>query len=204
MHSDDRIQRLLACLGDPSRFRVLAVLAEGDHCVTEIARRVGLSQSCTTRHLQVLLREDVVVRTRVGKRVLFRIADNDPRVTGILEWALLRGERPAPHDDGARSYPPADAGHTEHRDVAGWPRREPLGLGQRSRLPVAARRPHSGAVVGRTDTAPPTPASDSAPASASDDTVRARTFDADRSSAGNGPSRAAAMPDAVELEDFLL
>jgi len=57
-------QRVLACLGDPSRFRMVALLAGGDRCVTDIAREVRLSQSCTTRHLQVLLRHAIVSRVR--------------------------------------------------------------------------------------------------------------------------------------------
>ena len=131
MNWDTRIQRLLACLGEPSRFKVLEVLADGDQCVTEVARRVGLSQSCTTRHLQALLREEVVVRRRDGKRVLFRIADSDPRIAGILEWALLRGNGSSAHAEPAMEHDPAPASNSHH--------------GSRSRLPVAARRSHAAA-----------------------------------------------------------
>jgi ArsR family transcriptional regulator len=83
-------QRVLACLGDPSRFRMVAILADGDRCVTDIAREVRLSQSCTTRHLQVLLRHSVVSRVRQGKRVLFRLRDDTPEMASLLEWALIR------------------------------------------------------------------------------------------------------------------
>ena len=83
-------QRVLACLGDPSRFRMAALLADGDRCVTDIAREVRLSQSCTTRHLQVLLRHAIVSRVRQGKRVLFRLRDDEPDMASLLEWALLR------------------------------------------------------------------------------------------------------------------
>jgi len=83
-------QRVLACLGDPSRFRMVALLAEGDRCVTDIAREVQLSQSCTTRHLQVLLRHAIVSRARQGKRVLFRLRDDTPDMASLLEWTLIR------------------------------------------------------------------------------------------------------------------
>src|SRR6267142_296025 len=83
-------QRVLACLGDPSRFRMVALLAGGDRCVTDIAREVRLSQSCTHRHLQVLLRHAIVSRVRQGKRVLFRLRDDEPDMASLLEWALLR------------------------------------------------------------------------------------------------------------------
>ena len=94
------MRSLLACLGDRSRFRVVASLLDGEACVTELAARVGLSQSCTTRHLQALAREGVVLRTRQGKRVVFRVRDDDPRVAALIEWAMQRAGAPAtmPHE----------------------------------------------------------------------------------------------------------
>jgi DNA-binding transcriptional ArsR family regulator len=73
-------------------------LIEGEYCVSDLARRVGLSQSCTTRHLQVLLREGLVARVRSGKRVLFRVRDDEAYVSGLLEWALTRTSPPAERD----------------------------------------------------------------------------------------------------------
>jgi DNA-binding transcriptional ArsR family regulator len=88
------IQRLFATIGDPSRFKVLHVLLEGDFCVSAIAARIGLSQSCTTRHLQVLQREGVAVRTRVGKKVIFRVADGPPEMARLIEWAMIKQHPP--------------------------------------------------------------------------------------------------------------
>jgi DNA-binding transcriptional ArsR family regulator len=88
MPHDPRTQRLLACLGDPSRFRVAATLLLGEYCVTDLAAKIGLSQSCTTRHLQVLRREGVVCGVRHGKRVIFRLCLDEPRVTALVRWAL--------------------------------------------------------------------------------------------------------------------
>jgi len=82
-----RSQKILACLGDESRFRVMLELVRGDRCVTDLAERVGLSQSCTTRHLQVLEREGLVRSARSGKRVFFSVS-TEPRVVSLLAWAL--------------------------------------------------------------------------------------------------------------------
>ena len=90
MNESERIPALLGCIGDPSRYRVLGVIAEGDYSVSEIAVRIGLSQSCTTRHLQVLQRAGVLSRTRAGKRVLFRIRQGDPELDRVLELLLVR------------------------------------------------------------------------------------------------------------------
>ena len=90
MNDSGRITATLACLADPSRYKVLSLLVAGDYCVTEIAARVGLSQSCTTRHLQILQRAGVLTRTRMGKRVLFRIREGDPELDRMLELVVLR------------------------------------------------------------------------------------------------------------------
>lgn len=79
---------LMACLGEESRFRLVQALIGGARCVTDLAAEVGLSQSCTTRHLQALERRQVVRGTREGKRVLYRIREDDPALLPLLGWAL--------------------------------------------------------------------------------------------------------------------
>lgn len=79
---------LLACLADSSRFRLVSALTVGDRCVTELARDVGLSQSCTTRHLQALKQAGVVSAERQGKRVVYGLRADEPRVSSLLSWAL--------------------------------------------------------------------------------------------------------------------
>ena len=71
----------LACLGPISRFRLALELLVGGRCVSELAAAVGLSQSCTTRHLQCMQRAGLVSRRRAGKRVVFALA---PEATGLL------------------------------------------------------------------------------------------------------------------------
>lgn len=79
-------QRILACLSDPSRFSLVTTLAAGPRCVTDLAIRVGLSQSCTTRHLQALLRAGIVTGRRDGKRVMYALEPAAGDVRAILEW----------------------------------------------------------------------------------------------------------------------
>jgi len=79
---------LMACLGDPSRFRLVQALIGTARCVTDLAAEVGLSQSCTTRHLQALERRHVVRGTRDGKRVLYRIRDDRPDLMPLIGWAM--------------------------------------------------------------------------------------------------------------------
>ncbi|HEV2104186.1 MAG TPA: metalloregulator ArsR/SmtB family transcription factor, partial [Candidatus Eisenbacteria bacterium] len=66
-----RLREALASLAARSRFEMLVQLAGAERCVTELAADVGLSQSCTTRHLQALARAGLVRGRRDGRRVLF-------------------------------------------------------------------------------------------------------------------------------------
>jgi DNA-binding transcriptional ArsR family regulator len=119
-----RSQRILACLGDASRFRVMAELVRGTCYVTDLAHRVGLSQSCTTRHLQHLEREGLVQSSRSGRRVFFS-PSADPRVLELLQWALANESLPGN---------PLAASHS-----AGYPSSGARGSGARST--VAESRP---------------------------------------------------------------
>jgi DNA-binding transcriptional ArsR family regulator len=88
MKIDVETQRRLACLGDASRYRLVMALASGPRCVTELAEAVGLSQSCTTRHLQALQAAGLVRRIRDGKRVMIRLNRDEPQAGPMLEWVL--------------------------------------------------------------------------------------------------------------------
>jgi DNA-binding transcriptional ArsR family regulator len=82
------IRRILACLGDSSRFRLVRSLITSRRYVTELASEVGLSQSCTTRHLQALQREGIVTGARDGKRVMYRLRSESVLVRELVGWAV--------------------------------------------------------------------------------------------------------------------
>jgi ArsR family transcriptional regulator len=98
MNAPDHSPRtLMACIGDASRFRLVQALCGGARCVTDLAMEVGLSQSCTTRHLQALERRHVVCGVRDGKRVMYHLRHEEPALVPLLAWAL------SPDGGGARS-----------------------------------------------------------------------------------------------------
>ncbi len=108
-------RQIMACLGDPSRFRLVSVLASADCCVGELARLVGLSQSCTTRHLQALERMALVERRREGRQVRFRLRLEAPNVGPLLGWLLtpstgVPATTPMTPEWDDRGQPPADQG----------------------------------------------------------------------------------------------
>ncbi len=141
IEAEPRAQRVMSCLGEDSRFRLVSLLMRGQSCVTELAAGIGLSQSCTTRHLQALARERLVAGERRGKRVMFRLRTDDPRVGELLAWALS-----------GRTFPGSPqtplGGAALHLDRA--PASAAL---TRARRAPRARRPQPG---GRTDAGPPT------------------------------------------------
>jgi ArsR family transcriptional regulator len=85
---DHSPRTLMACIGDASRFRLVQALCGGARCVTDLAIEVGLSQSCTTRHLQALERRHVVCGVRDGKRVMYHLCGEEPALGPLLAWAL--------------------------------------------------------------------------------------------------------------------
>ena len=97
---DDRpgsLHEALAALAAPRRFELLLLLLSGpERSVSQLADAVGLSQSCTTRHLQALARAGLVQGTRDGKRVVFRVAPRDGAARAVLASLSGAHERPAP------------------------------------------------------------------------------------------------------------
>lgn len=92
---DAALRRMLACLGDSSRFRLVRTLVAGERCVTDLALDVGLSQSCTTRHLQALQREGLVWGERSGKRVLYRLRSDAADFRELLGWVAGTADAPS-------------------------------------------------------------------------------------------------------------
>lgn len=131
--STARIRRLMSCLGEPSRFELVRLLARGERCVTDLAAQVGLSQSCTTRHLQALQREGLAEGRRDGKRVLFHLLAEEPQVADLIAWAIS-----------ARARPGADGRSIAPRDRSATPRRRtsiPRPEARASAEPPAPPRP---------------------------------------------------------------
>ena len=111
-------QRFLACLSDPSRFRMVMSLSHRERCVTELAAEIGLSQSCTTRHLQALEREGIVRGVRSGKRVVFALTSHRGEIHPVLRWALAAGNGEPIAEPASAAVEPTQSRIAEHE--AGW------------------------------------------------------------------------------------
>ncbi|HEY6808135.1 MAG TPA: metalloregulator ArsR/SmtB family transcription factor [Gemmatimonadales bacterium] len=65
--ADDRLDRLFRALGDRTRRALLARLARRPAMVTELARPFAMSLPAVSRHIRVLERARLVVRTVDGR-----------------------------------------------------------------------------------------------------------------------------------------
>lgn len=70
-------------LGDPTRIRILDALGTGELCVTDLATRVGISESAVSHQLR-LLRTMRLVRVRRDGRQAFYAVD-DHHILELLE-----------------------------------------------------------------------------------------------------------------------
>jgi ubiquinone/menaquinone biosynthesis C-methylase UbiE len=76
--SFDALLAALAAAGEPTRLRLLALLAEAELTVTELVTILGQSQPRISRHLKLLLEAGLVERHREGAWVFFLAASTGP------------------------------------------------------------------------------------------------------------------------------
>jgi DNA-binding transcriptional ArsR family regulator len=93
-HALERAARLFRAIGDSPRLRLLAQLAQGEMCVTELAETEGETLSTISQRLRVLRAESLVVRRRRGKHINYALADQ--HVMDLVFNALAHAtEQPA-------------------------------------------------------------------------------------------------------------
>jgi ArsR family transcriptional regulator len=79
--SDQRFQRMLQAIADPSRRRILETLKErggcslgrdAGLCASDIETRVRLSQPTVSHHMSILTKAELVVAKKVGQWMWYR------------------------------------------------------------------------------------------------------------------------------------
>lgn len=73
---------LFAALAHPTRLRMVELLTERRHSVSEIAAALGLRQPNASQHLAILSRASVVKATQVGTTHCFGL--RGPRIAHVL------------------------------------------------------------------------------------------------------------------------
>lgn len=90
---------VLDALAEPTRLGAVRLLWDGkEHCVCELMKRLGASQSRMSRHMALLKRAGLVVDRRDAQWVRYRRnPDLEPRLAAIVDAAvatLPTGARP--------------------------------------------------------------------------------------------------------------
>jgi ArsR family transcriptional regulator len=82
----------LSALAEPTRLEAMRLLADGsEHCVCELMRKLGATQSRMSRHMQVLKQAGLVADRRDAQWVRYRInPDLEPALVRLVEAALDR------------------------------------------------------------------------------------------------------------------
>jgi len=83
---------VFSALGDPIRLLVLDQLAQGEKCVCELQKTIGIAPNLLSYHLRVLREASLVETSRRGRWIDYRIA---PTARRLIQQALpteLTGE----------------------------------------------------------------------------------------------------------------
>ncbi|MDE6597846.1 MAG: metalloregulator ArsR/SmtB family transcription factor [Clostridia bacterium] len=78
MPSEEKIAEMGArfkVISEPSRLKILLVLAGGELCVEHITQAVGGNQSAVSHQLKILKDNKIIKCRRSGKNVLYAVAD---------------------------------------------------------------------------------------------------------------------------------
>jgi DNA-binding transcriptional ArsR family regulator len=103
---------VLKTLASPRRLEIIHRLSEGPRDVGRLADELGISQPNASQHLAVMRAAGVVESERVGREVIYRLADPDVVVAcGVMRGVLLRrlarlseiSDRAEADDDAGRS-----------------------------------------------------------------------------------------------------
>lgn len=99
--TDPGIQRALAAIAEPTRFRILELLADRACTVSEVQAAIGALQPQTTKHIQALETAGVIRVHKLGRR---RIAGIDRDMMTRLAAHFAGLATPSPDDAALDSY----------------------------------------------------------------------------------------------------
>jgi ArsR family transcriptional regulator, arsenate/arsenite/antimonite-responsive transcriptional repressor len=75
----EALARVFKALGDPTRVRLLSLIAahdSGEACICDLTAPVGLSQPTVSHHMKQLAEAGLVIREQRGKWAYYRVVDD--------------------------------------------------------------------------------------------------------------------------------
>jgi len=80
---------LFAALGEPRRLFIFRYIARNEGvCVSDIAKRCQFSVSAASQQLRILEDAGLVIGTRIGRRVCFKVDTRDVSVCSLTRLIL--------------------------------------------------------------------------------------------------------------------
>lgn len=76
-------------LGDETRIRLLWILMNGEKCVVDLAKAIGMSESAVSHQLKELRLAGLVSSKRDGKRVYYSLKNNSVRNVILNTYTVL-------------------------------------------------------------------------------------------------------------------
>ena len=83
---------LFRALGDTERLRLMELLFDGPHCVSELAAETGQSMSMISQRLKILHQARLVQKKRSGKHIYYSLCDE--HIVQLLKNAFEHLEEP--------------------------------------------------------------------------------------------------------------
>lgn len=85
---------LLKALANPDRLLLLCQLAQGEHCVSDLADATAVAQPTLSQQLTVLRHAELVATRREGKQVYYRIASQPAMEVMQVLYRLYCQDKP--------------------------------------------------------------------------------------------------------------
>jgi DNA-binding transcriptional ArsR family regulator len=80
--TEEEQARLLKCIGEVNRLRILKEILNEERCVTDIVNAIGKEQSLISHHLKHLKDCNIVVTQHRAKKIYYRLSH--PRLGKII------------------------------------------------------------------------------------------------------------------------
>ena len=96
--SAERLARVFKALADPTRVRLLSMIAagpDGEACICNLTAPVGLSQPTVSHHMRQLADAGLVTREQRGRWAYYRVVDEALTAVGTA-LAAVTATRPRP------------------------------------------------------------------------------------------------------------
>jgi DNA-binding transcriptional ArsR family regulator len=83
--NENKVAGFFKAIAHPTRINILRAIEENEFCVNDISDLLKLNQPNTSQHLAILKNKNILVKTKKGNEVCYRI--KDPSIMKLIESA---------------------------------------------------------------------------------------------------------------------